>query len=84
LGEGRISLVAVDGDDAIDWIGAIPSYDNAWELHPLVVATGRHGEGIGRALVEELEERGAGLGGATIYLGTDDQDGSTTVSGLDL
>ena len=84
LGEGRISLVAVDGDGAIGWIGAIPSYDNAWELHPLVVGPERHGEGIGRALVERLEERIAAMGGATIYLGTDDQDGSTSVSGVDL
>jgi aminoglycoside 6'-N-acetyltransferase I len=84
LGEGRLSLIAVDRHDAIGWIGAIPSYDNAWELHPLVVASARHGEGIGRALVEKLEERIAATGGGTIYLGTDDQDGSTSVSGVDL
>ena len=82
LGEGRISLVAVAADVAIGWIGAIRAYPNAWELHPLVVAGSRRGEGIGRMLVEALQDRIAGRGGGTLYLGTDDQDGSTTVSGL--
>lgn len=84
LGGRRISLVAVSGDIAVGWIGAIPTHDHAWELHPLVVAAGRRGEGIGRALVAQLESRIAELGGDTMYLGTDDQDGSTTVSGIDL
>lgn len=84
LGEGRISLVAVAADVAIGWIGAIRAYPNAWELHPLVVAGSRRGEGIGRMLVEALQDRIAGRGGGTLYLGTDDQDGSTTVSGADL
>ncbi len=63
LGEGRISLVAVDADIAIGWIGAIRSYSNAWELHPLVVAGARRGEGIGTRLVEALQDRIAGIGG---------------------
>jgi aminoglycoside 6'-N-acetyltransferase I len=84
LGEGRISLVAVADDVAVGWIGAIRAYRNAWELHPLVVAGSRRGEGIGTRLVERVEDRIAGMGGGTLYLGTDDQDGSTTVSGADL
>jgi aminoglycoside 6'-N-acetyltransferase I len=84
LGEGRISLVAVDADVPIGWIGAIRSYSNAWELHPLVVAGSRRGEGIGTRLVEALQDRIAGIGGATLYLGTDDQDQSTTLSQADL
>ena len=84
LDEGRISLVAVAGDIAIGWIGAIRAYPNAWELHPLVVAASRRGERIGTRLVEAVQDRIAGMGGGTLYLGTDDQDGSTTVSGADL
>jgi aminoglycoside 6'-N-acetyltransferase I len=84
LGEGRMSLVAVSAEEPVGWVGAIPTYDHAWELHPLVVAVGRQGEGIGRALVEELHQRIAKSGGGTIYLGTDDQDGSTSASGIDL
>jgi aminoglycoside 6'-N-acetyltransferase I len=84
LGEGRISLIAIDADIAIGWIGAIRAYSNAWELHPLVVAGARRGEGIGSRLVEALQDRIARMGGATLYLGTDDQDESTTLSGADL
>ena len=84
LGEDRISLVAVIEDQAVGWIGAIPTYGHAWELHPLVVTADRRGAGIGGALVEGLERRIAAAGGGTIYLGTDDQDGSTTLSGIDL
>ena len=84
FGEGRISLVAVAHEIAIGWIGAIRAYRNAWELHPLVVAGSRRGEGIGTRLVETVEDRIAAMGGGTLYLGTDDQDGSTTVSRADL
>jgi aminoglycoside 6'-N-acetyltransferase I len=84
LSEGRISMVAVEDDVAMGWIGAIPTYDSAWELHPLVVAADHRGHGVGQVLVAELEDRIARLGGLTIYLGTDDMDGSTTVSGIDL
>jgi aminoglycoside 6'-N-acetyltransferase I len=34
--------------------------------------------------VGALEDRVAAVGSSTIYLGTDDQDGSTTVSGIEL
>jgi len=84
LSDDRISLVAVESDVAAGWIGAVQTYDHAWELHPLVVAEDFQGRGVGRTLVGALEGRIADAGGATIYLGTDDQDGSTTVSGIDL
>jgi aminoglycoside 6'-N-acetyltransferase I len=76
--------VAEDGT-VLGWIGAICQYDgHAWELHPLVVHLDRQGQGIGRALVADLEclvrERGA----TTLYLGTDDEDGATTLSNVDL
>jgi aminoglycoside 6'-N-acetyltransferase I len=84
--DGRISRVAV-GDDgqALGWIGGIPEYDGlVWELHPLVVRPDRQGQGIGRALVADFEEQVRQRGALTIMLGSDDDDGMTTLSGVDL
>jgi aminoglycoside 6'-N-acetyltransferase I len=86
LEPGRISRVALDDDGlVVGWIGARPRYDgNAWELHPLVVRTDWQMKGIGRALVVDLEARVREQGGITLYLGTDDEDNRTTLSGVDL
>ena len=82
----RISRVAVDDDStALGWIGGISQYDgNVWELHPLVVRVGRQGQGIGRALVRDFEARVLERGGLTIQLGTDDENGQTSLAGGDL
>jgi aminoglycoside 6'-N-acetyltransferase I len=82
----HISLVARSGDDILGWVGAIPVYDYAWELHPLVVREDTRGMGIGKALVAALEERVRERGALTLYLGTDD-DGptpGTSAGGVDL
>ena len=86
LGEGRVCLAALDESGAIlGWVGGIPSYGgNVWELHPLVVRPDLQRRGIGRALVADLEERVRERGGLTIWLGTDDETGMTTLSGVDL
>ena len=72
FGEDRVSRVALDrSGEVLGWIGCIPSYDgNVWEIHPLVVA--------------ELEERVRERGALTIWLGSDDDTGMTTLSGVDL
>jgi aminoglycoside 6'-N-acetyltransferase I len=82
----RISRVAVDEKDVVlGWIGAIEMYDgNVWELHPLAVSPGAQGRGVGRALVEDLEERVIALGGQTLWVGTDDEDNLTSLGGIDL
>jgi aminoglycoside 6'-N-acetyltransferase I len=82
----RISRVAIDEDGvAVGWIGGIEQYDgHVWELHPLIVKPDRQGQGIGRALVLDLEERVRERGGLTITLGTDDEDNQTSLSGVDL
>ncbi|HEX8221287.1 MAG TPA: GNAT family N-acetyltransferase [Chloroflexia bacterium] len=84
--EGRISRVAVgEGGEALGWIGGVPEYDGlAWELHPLAVDPARQRQGIGSALVADLEEQVRQRGGLTVMLGSDDQDGMTTVSGVDV
>ncbi|MGW8226317.1 MAG: GNAT family N-acetyltransferase [Anaerolineales bacterium] len=83
---GRISRVAVSKDgQVLGWISAIKEYEgHAWQLHPLVVHPEHQGLGIGRSLVQDLEEQIRQRGGETIYLGTDDEDGMTSLANIDL
>jgi aminoglycoside 6'-N-acetyltransferase I len=87
FGAGRISRVALDDvGNAIGWVGGIEQYDgNVWELHPLVVRPDQQGRGVGRALVEDFERVvHTTTAATTIWLGTDDEDGRTSLSGVDL
>lgn len=83
---GKIVRAAVDENGTVlGWIGAISEYDgHSWELHPLVVRPDLQGNGLGKALVVDLEQQVIFHGGETIYLGTDDEDGMTTLSDKDL
>jgi aminoglycoside 6'-N-acetyltransferase I len=82
----RICRVAVEEKRILlGIIGGIPGYDgNVWELHPLAVQPSEQGRGIGRALVEDLEEQVRLRGGLTITLGSDDEDSMTSLSNVDL
>lgn len=82
----RICRIAVDEQgNLLGMIGGIPGYDgNVWELHPLAVQPSMQGQGIGRALVQDLEEQIRSKGGLTITLGSDDEDNMTSLSGVDL
>ena len=83
--EGRLSRVARENGAVLGWIGGIRAYGgHAWELHPLAVDPARHREGIGRALVGDLERLVAERGATTLYLGTDDEDERTSLGGVDL
>lgn len=84
--QDRLSRVAIDGGgNAMGWIGGISHYKgHTWELHPLVVRPDKQGHGIGRALVADLERCVVERGGKTVFLGTDDEQGQTSVSGPDL
>ena len=86
FGAARVSRVAVDSDGAvIGWIGAIRGYDGlAWELHPLVVEESRRRQGVGRALVTDLEALLTTQGALTLWAGSDDLAGETSLSGADL
>ena len=82
----NINRVAIGDDESLmGWIGGISTYGGwVWELHPLVVKEDERRQGIGRALVADLEERVAERGGVTLWVGTDDEDGMTILSGADL
>jgi len=84
--EGKIRRAAMDDEgNLLGFIGGIPQYDgHVWELHPLAVQPSMQGQGIGRALVEDLEEQVHLRGGLTITLGSDDEDDMTSLSGVDL
>lgn len=86
FGPERISRVAVDDSGAVlGWIGGQPQYDgHVWELHPLVVAARQRGQGIGRALVIDLEAQVRARGGLTLWLGTDDDAEMTSLGGVEL
>ena len=85
LEEGKIALVALDGDAVIGFVGAMPQYGlTGWELHPLVVEEARRARGVGRALCAGLERRLRQKGCLTVYLGTDDEFGKTSLADADL
>jgi aminoglycoside 6'-N-acetyltransferase I len=86
LAPDRICRVALDDQGIpLGWVGANAQYSGkVWELHPLVVRPGAQGQGVGRALVADLEARVRERGGLTILLGTDDEDDMTSLSGVDL
>jgi aminoglycoside 6'-N-acetyltransferase I len=82
----RICRVALDdGGNLLGMIGGIPQYDGkVWELHPLAVQPHVQGQGVGRALVADFEEQVRQRGGLTVTLGTDDEDGMTSLANVDL
>ena len=86
LAPDRISRVLVDESGAaLGWIGGISTYSGrVWEVHPLVVSAAHRRRGIGRALVEDLERVVAGRGALTLWVGSDDENDETTLSGVDL
>lgn len=82
----RLSRLAIgDHGDVLGWIGGIRRYrGHVWEIHPLVVRVDAQGRGIGRALVADFERRVAQRGAITVFLGTDDELGWTSLGAVDL
>jgi len=80
-----IALIAVVDGRAVGIIAAQPMYGvTGWELHPLAVLRAYRGQGIGTALVAAMERAAAIRGGVTVYLGSDDEHGTTSLYGADL
>ncbi|NJK79191.1 MAG: GNAT family N-acetyltransferase [Chloroflexaceae bacterium] len=69
-------------------IGAIPEEGRdgwpVWELHPLVVHPAYQRQGIGRALVRDLERQVHQRGGLTLAVWSDDEQTMTSLGGVDL
>jgi aminoglycoside 6'-N-acetyltransferase I len=82
--EEWLGFASLDGDRLVGWIGAIRTYEHGWEVHPLVVAPDRQRNGIGSALMAALETRARRDGVLTLFLGSDDDYGGTTLFGRDL
>jgi GNAT superfamily N-acetyltransferase len=63
LGDGRV-WVARDGATLTGHAQAVPRGPGVWEVTNLAVAEDRHGQGIGRALLERVadEARASGIG----------------------
>ena len=82
----RISRIAIAADgEAIGWIGAIREYDGlVWQLHPIVVDEAQRRRGIGRALILDLEALLIARGGMTLWAGSDDLAGETSLGEIDL
>jgi aminoglycoside 6'-N-acetyltransferase I len=85
LGTGRISIIAKSDGKIVGWIGGIRQYDgHVYELHPIVVDTLYQRRGIGTMLIRAFEREVSARGAMTIWLGSDDEDGRTSVAGIDL
>src|ERR1044072_6748840 len=86
LDSERICRAAVEENgDLLGIIGGIPGYDgHVWELHSLAIQPSLQGQGLGRALVKDFEEQVRQKGGLTITLGSDDEDGMTSLAHVDL
>jgi len=82
----RVSRIALDADKTVlGWVGAIRQYDGfVWELHPIVVAEEWRRHGVGRALIADLETILAARGALTLWAGSDDLAGETSLGGIDL
>jgi aminoglycoside 6'-N-acetyltransferase I len=82
----RVSRIALAADEmVIAWIGAIRQYDGlVWELHPIVVAEEWRRHGVGRALIADLEATLAARDALTLWAGSDDLAGETSLGGIDL
>ena len=85
LSDDRIAVMATDGGHLVGFIGAIPQYGTTgWELHPLAVKKEYRLRKVGTRLVSALEKECRQKGCITLYLGTDDEFGQTSLSNTDL
>ena len=85
LDPARVVRGFVRGRQLLGWIGGLERYaGHVWELHPLVVRADHERRGVGRALVEDLEDRVRGMGIQSLFVGSDDELGQTSLAGIDL
>jgi len=82
--EPNICIGLCENGKMLGWIGLRPMYDKTWELHPLVVETKYQRKGIGRRILEEVENKAKEKGIEGIVLGTDDELNKTSLSDKEL
>lgn len=81
LGEDRVAFKAVSEGKFLGFISSMEAYKPyGWELHPLVVMEEARTQGVGRKLTQTLEDSLSSKGVLTLFLGTDDEKGQTSLS----
>jgi len=80
----RLGLAALDQGSLLGWIGGLKTTPQAWELHPLAIDPHYQRRGLGSLLVATLEEHARCEGVGTIWLGSDDDFGGTSLHGVDV
>lgn len=85
LQPNKLAFAAMEDEKALGFAGVIPQYGSTgWELHPLMVAEAYRGRGIGTKLLQAAEDAVRERGGVTMYLGSDDTEGATSLANCDL
>ena len=85
LAPGMFSRALLDdSNQPVAWIAVSKSWGRVWEIQPLIVAVAHQRRGYGRQLVDAVERHVAFQGGLTMWVGTSDTTGATSVSGADL
>ena len=85
LEEGKVHVAAIEEENLVGFVGATPQYGiTGWELHPLFVAPSKQKMGIGKQLIQQLEDLIREKGGICVFLGSDDEFYQTSLSEVDL
>jgi aminoglycoside 6'-N-acetyltransferase I len=82
--EGRFGLIPAEDDRHLALAGVLRHQPRCYELDPLCVDPDAQGRGLGRAMLEAAEREAARRGALILWLGTEDESGTSTLFGRDL
>ncbi len=81
---GCRSRVLIDQQQNVHgWIGAIEG-EHVWEIHPLAVSPNSQRRGFGTMLVNDIMQLAKSAGAVSVWAGTGDETGATSLSKADL